>query len=208
MPTRSEFRSNHIDPDIESSSRGLTPYSMVLIGFSMLCFLGAFYMSLGAGAVQSFTFNPGEEKQIEQLNVKEPNTVFLVDVSQSTSGLTNNKGWSDVSVNVGSPEGSNLMAFGSDFWRASGYDDGPWSEKKNSFDMKVTFPIVGKYPVSIESASSPPNYNKPVLVRFEPKRGSTIPFFVFGVVALLVGIVMGYYANREAVNTAIANSIE
>ncbi len=174
----------------------------------MLCFLGAYQQSTSAGSPQSFTFDPSIENQVKQLKVTEPNTVFLVKVSQSPNGLPNNHGWSDISVNIESPDGTNLISFGNDFWRASGYDEGAWSEQKNSYNMKVTFPIVSTYPVRIESASSPPSYGQPVTVKFVPRRGSTIPLLVLGIPALLTGIGLGYYANRNAVNTAIANSMQ
>jgi hypothetical protein len=208
MPRRSAIRSSQIDPEVESSGRGLTPYALILIGFSILCILGAYLQNLGEGSAQSFSFDPADEDQVKSLEVTEPNTVFLVEVSQSTSGLPDNKGWSDISVNVQSPDGSTLIAFGSDFWRASGYDEGHWSEQKNRYSMKVTFPIPGSYPVSIESASSPPDYDRPVSVKFEPRRGSTIPLLILGIPSLLAGIGLGYYANRQAVNEALANSLE
>jgi hypothetical protein len=199
MPGRNANLSENIDPEIESAGHGLTPYALILIGLSLLCFIGAFISNLGAGDKQTFRFSPESENQVEHLKVTKPNSIFQVEVRQSPGILPDNSGWSDVSINIQTPKGEPLIAFGSDFWRASGYDEGRWSETKSKYTMKVTFPLIGTYPVSIESSSSPPNYNQPVTVEFEPRRGSTIPMLLLGVPALLIGIGLGYYSNQNAV---------
>jgi len=192
------------DADIEHSKYGWTPYALILIGLSVLCFVGAFIQNAKAGQSQTFTFEPENPEQVATLEVKKPDTVYAVTVSQSPSGLANNQGWSDVSIIVRSQKGDQLLSFGGDFWRASGYDEGRWSETKSSYTMKATFPLKGEYPVSIESSSSTGSYNKPVTVIFEPRRGSTLPLLILGIPALIIGVIMGYISNRHIVSDKLS----
>lgn len=192
------------DPDIEHSTYGWTPYALILIALSVLCFIGASIQNGKGGKSQSFTFEPGNPEQVATLKVDQSDAVYAVTVRQSPSGLANNKDWSDVSIIVRSPKGDQLLSFGGDFWRASGYDEGRWSETKNSYTMKAAFPLKGEYPVSIESASSTGSYNQPVYVSFEPRRGSTLPLLILGIPALLVGVLLGYISNRHVVNEKLA----
>ena len=191
--------SRYSGSEIQNSTYGWTPYALILIALSILCFIGAFIQNGNAGKVQSFTFNPGEAEEVSILEVERPNTIYAISVYQSTSGLKVNQDWSDVSVTVRSEKDDRLMSFGSDFWRASGYDDGAWSETKNRYTTKATFPLKGQYKVSIESNSSKTSYNQPVSVTFQPRRGSTIPLLVLGIPALIAGVLMGYLSNRHLV---------
>lgn len=206
----SRRQSNHpstSEADIEHSTYGVMPYALILIALSLICFIGAFIQNTKAGKTQTFTFTPEEPGQVQTLKVDKPDTVYAVTVRQSPSGLAENRGWSDVSIIIRSgkgDKGDQLLSFGGDFWRASGYDEGPWSETKNSYTMKATFPHKGEYPVSIESSSSEGSYNQPVRVTFEPRKGSTLPLLILGIPALLAGVIMGYIANRHAVNAKMA----
>lgn len=203
--SRRPSNSAHIsESEIEHSSYGLTPYALILIALSLLCFIGTSIQGAKAGKAQTFTFTPGNPEQVETLEVEQPRTIYAVTVSQSPSGLSNNKGWSDVAIIVRSEKGEQLLSFGGDFWRASGYDEGAWSETKSSYTMKATFPLKGSYEVSIESSSSEDSYKQPVKVAFEPRRGSTLPLLILGIPALLIGVGMGYYSNRHAVSEKLA----
>lgn len=204
MSRYSAARSPRIHSNLEDPSSGLKPYAMLLIALSILCFIGAFIQNLRAGKTETFTFDPQLVDQVETLEVTGRNAVYVFDVSQNPNGLPDNSGWSDVSINVRTQNGETILSFGSDFWRASGYDDGPWSEKKSEYSMKVVFPVPATYQLSIESSSSPSNYNQPVKLKATPQRGSTLPFLLLGVPALLGGIALGYWANREAVNQILS----
>jgi len=189
---------------IEHSSYGLTPYALVLLALSVICFIGAAIQNGENGTAETFKFSPEQSDQEETLRVKEANSIYAVTVRQSPSQLPNNKGWSDVAVVVRSNTGEQVLSFGGDFWRASGYSDGHWSETKSSYTMKTTFPVKGDYKVSIESSSSQPSYNQPVTVRFEPRNGSTLPLLLLGVPALIIGVFLGYWSNHRAVNEKLS----
>lgn len=204
MSRRHTRSSRSSEADIKHSTYGWTPYALILIALSVLCFIGASIQNAQSGKEQSFTFEPETAEQAATLEVKQPNTVYAVTVYQSTSSLAVNKGWSDVSVIVRSKKGEKLLSFGGDFWRASGYDGGHWSETKNRYTMKVAFPHHGDYEVSIESSSSSGSYDKPVNISFEPRRGSTIPLLLLGIPALIAGVIMGYVSNRHVVNEKLA----
>ena len=192
------------ESEIEHSSYGMTPYALILIALSVICFVGASIQNAKAGKGQAFTFAPNAAEQVATLKVEKPNTIYAVTVSQSPTGLANNSGWSDVAIIVRSEKGGQLLSFGGNFWRASGYDEGPWSEKKGSYTMKATFPIKGDYIVSTESSSSHPSYKQQIKVNFEPRRGSSLPLLILGIPALLVGVCMGYISNRRAVSEKLA----
>ena len=192
------------DADIEHSTYGWTPYALILIALSVLCFIGASIQNGKAGKSQSFTFEPENPDQVSTLKIDRADVVYAVTVRQSPSGLANNKGWSDVAIIVRSPKGDQLLSFGGDFWRASGYDEGRWSETKNSYTMKATFPLKGDYAVTTESSSSTGAYNQPVYVSFEPRRGRTLPLLILGIPALIIGVIMGYLSNRHVVSEKLA----
>lgn len=187
------------------ASSDLGAYAMILLVFAVICFATAFYFNLRNGSPQSFTFDPSDPEATATLEVKDKDTVFLVEVTQSTNGLRDNTDWSAVAIEVSSPEGDTIASFGDEFWTASGYDDGYWSEKKSRYDMKLTLPIPGEYVVGVEAESSPPSFSNPITARFTPKRGSATPFFTLGVLGMIAGVAAGYFANKEAVNSALSN---
>lgn len=194
-----------IHRDIEGPAHGLKPFVMILLGLAVLCFLAAFYQKRAIGEKQTFRFDPAATAESQTFTVTDPHTIYTVSVYQSTAGLATNRDWSDVSIRIEGRKGDKVLAFGSDFWKASGYDDGPWSENKNRYEMNTVFPVAGTYTLHVEHNSNPPNYHRPIGVELQRQRGSTIPLMVLGVIALLGGIVLGLYDNRQAVGEALQN---
>jgi hypothetical protein len=192
-----------IDRQVEGSTHGLKPYVMILLGLAVLSFIGAFIQGMSVGEEKSFTFHPDGDPEPREFTVEEPNTVHTITVSQSPAGLPDNRGWSDVSVRVTGRNDETVLSFGSDFWRASGYDEGHWSETKSRYEMNTVFPVPGTYRLGIENVSEPAGYERPVTVQLREQRGSTIPLLVLGVIALLGGIGLGVYDNRQAVTEAL-----
>lgn len=187
-----------------SEDRNPTAYAMVLLVFALCCFGAALYFNFRAGDIRQFEFNVGNRDEERTLSVDRVNTVYLVEVRQPTNGLADNTDWSAVAVEVTSPDGETLMSFGGEFWRASGYDEGPWSEQKSDYTMRVVFPLAGEYRVGIESESNRETYFNPVTVRFIPKQGSSVPFVVLGVLGLIGGVGIGFIGNRDQVNRALS----
>lgn len=194
-----------IDQKVEGSSHGLKPFVMILLGLAVLSFIGAFIQNLPVGEKETFTFDPDGNTEPREFTVDEAHSVYTVAVTQSPSGLPDNRGWSDISVLITGRNDETVLSFGSDFWRASGYDEGHWSETKNRYEMNTVFPVKGTYRLDIESVSEPKGYEQPVTVELRQQRGSTIPLIVLGVVSLLGGIGLGIYDNRKAVGEALRN---
>ena len=188
----------------KAASSFLNTAAVLLLCFAVICFATAFFFNLSKPGIQSYTFKPSAPEKAETLVVPKDNTVYRVEVFQSIGNLAANRDWSAVSIEVTSEEGDSIVNFGGEFWNASGYDDGYWSETKNRYTMKVTFPIAGTYLINCEAESSVTNFNGEITVRFLPKRGSATPFFILGILTFLGGIAMGYFSNAAAVNSSLS----
>jgi hypothetical protein len=203
MASSSSYRSRASSRSQPEESNSAA-YAMILLVFALCCFAAALYFNFRAGEVKSFEFTMANRDEVQTLAVEKPDTVYLVEVRQPTNGLAENQDWSAVAVEVLTPTDETLLSFGGEFWRASGYDEGYWSEQKSDYTMKVVFPVAGEYRVGIETESNRETYFNPVSVKFIPKRGSSLPFVVLGVAGLIAGVGIGYFGNRNQVNEAMA----
>jgi hypothetical protein len=123
--------------------------------------------------------------------IEKANTVLEVDVAQPFRA----DGWSYVEAEVQDEEGEYLFGFGEELWAESGYDEGPWHEEKNDYDLSVTIPERGSYYLAFVGQGADAAYGgySPAIetrVTVSKKKGSSLPFFAAGVLALVVGALM------------------
>lgn len=187
-------------------------------------------MVLGVGVVSLLTaawFTAGERLLVDRLppeggvvgpiQITEPNTVLEVKVRQSLnlpggSSYGTRSTWSFVSGEVLDAEQEYLFGFGDELWKESGYDGTYWTESKDDYEVKVTIPESGTFylgfttelPQIGRAAGGSPG---PIAVRVERKRGSAIPHFVFGICAILLGLLMRFFASK-AVQSSFAEVME
>lgn len=104
--------------------------------------------------------------------------------------------WSFIEGEVLDEDENYLFSFGKELWYESGRDsEGRWVENQNSFDIKVTFPKPGLYYLNFKTDSnvSPDNID----VTVTKIRGSALPHFWFGVFALIAGVSLNIFGNRD-----------
>lgn len=93
-----------------------------------------------------------------------------------------------------------LMGFGSELWHETGYDDGPWDETDNNYNLNLTIPEAGEFYLNFKTQGEP--RPERIEVNIRRTRGSAIPHLIFGVVTLLAGLVMNEIANRTITRLA------
>ena len=182
-------------------------YGLVLIGFSILCFVTSFTFSFDAGKAITFQTPVKGSSEGYPFKVPENNSVYLATIVQSSGGLPNNSGWSDIEIEIMDKNENGLFSFGGDIWRASGYDEGHWVESKNKFKIKFTIPQKGDYLIGVTAENNVRNvhgFNSPITVTIKPKVASTLPFLITGIFAFIGGVIVGYINNKEAVNESLA----
>ncbi|CAN7668849.1 hypothetical protein ASC89_27510 [Devosia sp. Root413D1] len=87
-----------------------------------------------------------------------------------------------------------LMGFGSELWHETGYDDGPWDETDNNYNLNLTIPEAGEFYLNFKTQGE--LRPERIEVNIRRTRGSNIPHLIFGIVTLLAGLVMNEIANR------------
>ena len=193
----------------EDGDRSKPPigYGLILIGFSILCFITSCSFSLDAGKAITFQTPVTGSPVGHPFKVPKDGAVYLAMIVQSSSGLPSNSGWSDIEIEIMDKDENSLFSFGGDVWRASGYDEGPWVESKNRFKMKFTIPKKGDYLIGVTAENNTRgiySFNNPISVTIKPKVASTLPFLIMGIIAFIGGVIGGYINNKEAVNETLA----
>lgn len=168
--------------------------ALVLIVFGVVCLITAGFFSISRGT--SIQKNlPLEGGIVGPIEVKKDTTVYLIRVFQF---IRNDNDWSAVTGNVLDQDKNYLFGFGQEFWKESGYDsDGRWTESKTKYDMKVTLPK-GTYYLEFETDRSP-GVDSGISVSVSKKMGSSLPFLIAGILALILGVVMNEIANQTIV---------
>lgn len=135
--------------------------------------------------------NSAETGIIGPIKARKRNEVFSVGINASIPVQT----WAFVEGEVLNQNKEYLFAFGKELWSETGRDsEGRWSEKKIDYKIKVTFPEPGEYFFNFKSAGNTiPNDLKVKIVK---KRGSALPHFWFGLVALVIGLILNEIKNK------------
>ena len=196
-------------PSSEDASESKPPigYGLVLVGFSILCFGTAWWFSFNDGKPITFQTPVKGSPVGHPFTVPKDNAVYLATIKQSPSSLPDNSGWSDIEIEIMDKDENSLFSFGGDVWRASGYDEGPWSETKYKNKMKFTIPQKGDYLIGVtaeNNARPTHNFTSGIGVTIQPKTASSVPFMITGIITFIVGVIIGYINNREAINEALA----
>lgn len=190
----------------------------VLIAFGLLGLLTAWILSWSAetlfrrslpvaspaqpGPIEAGERFPSRDYAlIGPLSVRRANQVLRVSV---TADVPLN-GWSFVEGEVLDADREYLLSFGKELWHESGRDsDGPWNEADESYEMKLTIPHPGQYYLNIKAQGERLPTN--ITVSVNRTYGSSIPHLVFGICALLGGLVLNEFANRTVVRIVRAFS--
>ncbi len=158
---------------------------MALIFFAILSFVTAlvFNVSTDSPIDQSL---PPTGGVVGPITVEKDRTVYQIQVGQE---LPQNGPGNQVTGIVLDKDKNPLFSFGEDFWSESGYDsDGSWSEKKTSYDIKVTLEK-GSYFFELESDNSTASLSQ-IRIIVKKKGGSAVPFFIAGIIALIIGVIL------------------
>ena len=178
---------------------GMKQEAIILAFFSLICLTTAFVFNMRQGQVHSFKFKPSLDGTTvpQRFEVERDNQVYLIKFSRPVGSLRENQDWANADITIKTEEGQVITSFGGDFWRASGYDEGYWSEKKNKNHMNTTIRHKGIYFLDVELSSSRSHFDAELSVQLIPKRASALPLTVLGVVALIIAIVIGYFEQKS-----------
>ena len=152
--------------------------------FGLVCLGTALVFSFDSGKVIKGAVPP-TGGTLGPIVVDEPDTVLLIEVFQPQQGY----GWTYVSGELLDAEQEFLFGFGQELWHEKGYDDGPWDEALQNFDIKVTVPQKGTYFAFVEAEQQPANpIGGNIGVTISPKMGSSVPHFTAGIAGLIFGL--------------------
>jgi hypothetical protein len=126
--------------------------------------------------------------------IKSDNQSLRVSFSQSVRTHT----WSAVNVDVLDSNKKYLFSFSDEFWAETGYDsDGSWSDSKKSSSTDILIKKQGSYFFKVTSETNSLQNLSPINIRVNQKAGSGIPFFVLGLVFLVIGIILGVMGENK-----------
>jgi hypothetical protein len=125
--------------------------------------------------------------QIGPIIVTEPGQVYEVIVSAHLPS----KHWSFVEVEALDQGGNFLYSFGQELWHEVGTDsDGPWQEKRTTFETKLTFSEPGGYLLNFVLDSYRNIHPKTLKVELIKRKGSDLLHFWFGILLCIVGLIL------------------
>lgn len=166
--------------------------ALLYVAFAGLCFLTTLFFS-HASEKQQADLNTPEGKFIP-LEVKKDNTVYEVTVS--TSGLPVNS-WAFIEGQVLDADKEYLFSFGDELSYYAGRDsEGPWSERKGDYSAKLTIPKAGTYYLGFVTETSWRRDDVQASITVEKLRGSSLPYTLAGIVALIIAVVLNEIRNR------------
>ena len=171
--------------------RTIKQFALVLFGFGFLCLLtsGFFNMDKEKAIIKVF---PAEGGLVGPLEVSKDKSVYNIAVEQKVG----DKQWSSISGEVLDANKEYLFGFGKDLWAESGRDyDGYWSESISKFKTKLTVPKKGTYFLNFTAETSP-GVGASMYVTVRKKHGSALPFFLAGMISILLAIAMNYFADN------------
>ncbi|MDV7339915.1 hypothetical protein RYZ26_09940 [Terasakiella sp. A23] len=170
--------------------------TLLIIGFSLLYLIAAFYFSL-AEESRKYTVGPGSPTVL--VEIKKENQSVGIELSKPY--LDNY--WSYIEVEIVDDQNKVAGSFGMNFYHESGYDsDGGWQESRLQAKTHYVFQNKGKYRLRFKEQKAS-TYRKvsgfspiqSLKVEISTYRGSDIPFMIWGVILLVVGIIVNEIRN-------------
>ena len=166
--------------------------ALLFLAFSILCLATTLFFSTSL-TQQSFSIS--HNGVFGPIEVKEDQAVHEVTIS--ARDLLNNS-WAFVEAQLLDANREYLFSFGDELSLYSGRDsDGPWVESKYNYSTRLTIPKAGTYHLRflIEQRQGSRGHGQ-FAATVRQLRGSTLPFFVAGIAALLIAIALNEIQNR------------
>lgn len=186
--------------------------SLVIIGVGIVSLLTAAYFN--SGDRLAFESLPANGGTVGPITITDPGTVLQVTVKQPQTlptrrssrgfgsyGTTSNSTWTFVEGEVLDEDEQYLFGFGEELWKETGYDGSYWTESYDEFDLKVTIPDPGTYYLGFTTQVAPGSSPGTMQVRVDRMRGSAIPHFVFGIVAILLGLLLRFMTSNAVASS-------
>ena len=170
----------------------LKAIGIIMILFGIVSLITSAFFTMGANEPVAYQLPP-EGGTVGPIVTEEENTVLLIEIKQHMSS----NGWIFVEGEVMDDDEEYLFGFGEELWHESGYDEGPWTEWKTDFDLKVTLPEKGTFYLGFKTESQPAA-TTPINVKVQKKVGSSVPHFAAGLLGLIFGFVLYRIAAKQA----------
>lgn len=166
--------------------------ALLFLAFSILCLATTLFFSSSLNEWKGPIAHDGLVGPIE---VTKDRAVHEVTIS---AGNLRNNSWAFVEAQLLDANKEYLFSFGDELSLYSGRDsDGPWVESKYNYSTKLTIPQAGNYHLKFLLEQSPGTSGSGSFsATVRQLRGSTLPFFVAGIAALLIAIALNEIQNR------------
>lgn len=163
--------------------------SVILIVFSLLCFVTSFFMSFSTVLIKT---NVSEKQSIVgPFDIKKSNTVINI---KGKHKLSRNGAYNSLTIELLDSFQKSLYGFGDEMYFSSGRDsDGYWEESRKTVNSKMTIKKPGKYYLKITSSTNVmPRYfsNFPMTFIVTKHNGSSVPHFILGLFSFIGAIVI------------------
>ncbi len=183
----------------QSRSRALTGQrvhlghlALLYLVFAGLFFLTALFFSQGLER-QYFYLETGESKLIP-IEVKQDKTVYQVTIFNHHIPVNS---WTFIEGEVLDADKEYLFSFADELGHYAGVGSkGEWTERNNSYSVKITLPEAGDYFLNFVAETSWREDNASLTVTVKKLRGSSLPYILAGVVALIIAVVLNEIRNR------------
>ena len=158
----------------------------ILVGFSLLCFVTAFWFNGSTGMLVQKQVTPKASIKIGPFSVKQSNAVLSIKLAQKMSYVNQ---WSNVACDVQDSASKALFSFREEFFKH--YEENSEGDDvlkhKQSTTMKTVIKRPGNYYLTITQGESKGPLN-PINVTVSGKTGSYIPHQMMGILCLLCGV--------------------
>lgn len=165
----------------------------VFLIFAAICFTTAIAFDRTEETLLSTSFT-GSEKTLGPIEAKRKDTVLAIEVEHPLA-VQGKYGAIDsfVEGEVLDRNRNYLFSFGKEFWAEAGYDEGRYHESDTDTTMKVTLPEAGTFYLRFKAEG---NLERAVSVTVRRLAGSGLLHRVFGVFALIAGILLFWLGTR------------
>lgn len=164
--------------------------ALVYLAFAVLCLITSVFFTASSGRQ---TYTAGDGNTFGPIEVADDRSVYEIKV-RSTS-LPNNS-WAFVEVQLLDARGEYLFSMGDELSFYSGRDsDGPWTERKDSYVGKMTIPEAGSYYIRVLVQRSAASAGA-LYVSVSRLYGSSLPYLVAAIAALVIAVVLNELQNR------------
>ncbi len=154
--------------------------------FAIICFITSSFMDFTVGKPELVSVPVTGLAELQSFTVEDDKSVYLMKIKHSTNNMAWNSDWSTVNVEVMDKNKKYLFGFGDEFWRAEGYDEGRWTEVRDSSGIKITFPKKGTYYLSADMKKSSNRITNDACISIIRKKGSSLPFLVAGILSIVL----------------------